>query len=145
MEDIVTIGKAVAARKKRGKRGKAGTVVVNAEALWGMHALRRRRGDRVALAGEPREDDVGHCARGGLFSLMVSEPKTENMCLLPKGMEECQFTVSAGDQTHKQTDRSVYILDGPSPRTGKWTRRSRTVSARRSRTVSAGMEVLTPA
>ena len=29
------------------------------------HALRRRRGDRVALAREPREDDVGHFARGG--------------------------------------------------------------------------------
>ena len=30
---------------------------------------------------------------------MVSEPKTEIMCLLPRGMEECQFTINAAGQT----------------------------------------------
>ena len=45
----------------------------------------------------------------GLFGLMVSGPKTEIMCLLPKVMEECPFTVSAGDQTYKQTDLSFCL------------------------------------
>ena len=36
--------------------------MVAAEAPWG--ALRRRCGHRVAFAGEHRENDVGHCARG---------------------------------------------------------------------------------
>ena len=33
MEDMVMVGKVVAARKKRGKRGKTGIVVVTADAL----------------------------------------------------------------------------------------------------------------
>ncbi|CAB1105143.1 unnamed protein product [Ectocarpus sp. CCAP 1310/34] len=45
----------------------------------------------------------------GLFGLMVSEPKTEIMCMLPKGIEERPFTVSAAGQTYKQTDRFVYL------------------------------------
>ena len=45
----------------------------------------------------------------GLIGLVVSEPKTEITCLLPNGMEECQFTVSAGDHTYKQTDLFVYL------------------------------------
>ncbi|CAB1099768.1 unnamed protein product [Ectocarpus sp. CCAP 1310/34] len=48
----------------------------------------------------------------GLFGLMVSEPKTEIMCMLPKGIEErpfTPFTVSAAGQTYKQTDRFVYL------------------------------------
>ena len=71
-------------------------------------------GSRLSLAwgSEPKRDTGlcrSLCALGGLFGLTVSEPKTEIMCLLPKGMEECQFTVSAGDQTYKQTDRFVYL------------------------------------
>eukprot|EP00752_Nemacystus_decipiens_P004783 g4354.t1 len=83
MEDMVMIGKAVAARKKRGKGEKTGTVMVDAEALWGMLYA----------------DDAG----------IVSEPKTMTMCLLPKGMEECTFTISASGQTYQQTDQFVYL------------------------------------
>ena len=43
--------------KEEGGGGKAGTVVANAQALWGM-LYADDAGDRVALAGEPR-----HCAR----------------------------------------------------------------------------------
>lgn len=45
----------------------------------------------------------------GLFDLMVAEPKTEVMCMLPKGMEEYKFTVSAAGQTYKQKDRFIYL------------------------------------
>ncbi|CAB1098275.1 unnamed protein product [Ectocarpus sp. CCAP 1310/34] len=45
----------------------------------------------------------------GRFGLMVSEPKTEIMCMLPKGIEERPFTVSAAGQTYKQRDRFVYL------------------------------------
>ncbi|CAB1113710.1 unnamed protein product [Ectocarpus sp. CCAP 1310/34] len=45
----------------------------------------------------------------GLFGLMVSEPKTEIMCMLPKGLGERPFAVSAAGQTYKQTDRFVYL------------------------------------
>ncbi|CAB1109306.1 unnamed protein product [Ectocarpus sp. CCAP 1310/34] len=31
------------------------------------------------------------------------------MCMLPKGIEERPFTVSAADQTYKQTDRFVFL------------------------------------
>eukprot|EP00752_Nemacystus_decipiens_P016746 g14984.t1 len=78
MADMVMIGKAVAARKMRGKGGKTGTVMVDTEALWGMLYA----------------DDAG---------IMVT------MCLLPKGMEECPFTISASGQSYQQTDQFVYL------------------------------------
>ena len=101
------IGKAVAARKKRRKGGKTGTVVVDAQALWGMlYADDAGIVSRSPDSLEKMMAVIVHVA--GLFGLMVSEPKME-MCLLPKGTEECQFTVNAGDQTYKQTDRAVYL------------------------------------
>ena len=45
----------------------------------------------------------------GSFGLMVSEPKTEIMCLLPRRMEKCQFTIKAAGQRYKQTDKFVYL------------------------------------
>jgi len=108
MEDMVMIGKAVAARKKRGKGGKTATVVVAAEALWGM--LYADDAGIVSRSPESLEKMMSVIVRvAGLFGLMVSEPKTETMCLLPKGMEERPFTVSAGGQTYQQTDRFVYL------------------------------------
>ena len=108
MEDMVMIGKAVPARKKKGKGGKTGTVVVDAKALWGMlYADDAGIVSRSPESLEKMMTVIVHVA--GLFGLMVSEPKTEIMCLLPKDMKECQFTVSAGDQTYKQTDRFVYL------------------------------------
>ena len=73
------------------------------------HALRRRRGDRVALAGAPREDDVGHCARGG--PVRADGIGAEDGDHVPAAERHggCQFTVSTGDQTYKQTDRFVYL------------------------------------
>lgn len=41
-EDMVMMGKAVAARKKRGEGGKTGTAVMDAEALWGMLSPKTR-------------------------------------------------------------------------------------------------------
>ena len=52
---------AVAARKKRGgKRGPWWPTLRSCRAC-----PRRRRRDRVAFAGDPRGDNVHHCARGG--------------------------------------------------------------------------------
>eukprot|EP00752_Nemacystus_decipiens_P014381 g12791.t1 len=108
MEDMVMIGKAVAARKKRGKRGEDG----------------HRDGRRGGPVGYALRDDAGIVSRSpesldkmmsvivrvaGLFGLLVSEPKTMTMCLLPKGMEECPFTISASGQTYQQTDQLVYL------------------------------------
>lgn len=45
----------------------------------------------------------------GSFGLMVSEPKAEIMCLLPKRVEEGQNAISAADQTYKQTDEFAYF------------------------------------
>eukprot|EP00752_Nemacystus_decipiens_P015555 g13878.t1 len=108
MEDMVMIGRAVAARKKRGKGGKTGTVVVDAEALWAM--LYADDAGVVSRSTESLGKMMSVIVRvAGLFGLMVSEPKTKIMCLLPKGMEECPFAVSAGSQTYQQTDRFVYL------------------------------------
>eukprot|EP00752_Nemacystus_decipiens_P018359 g16470.t1 len=108
MEDMVMIGRAVAARKKRGKGGKTGTVVVDAEALWAM--LYADDAGVVSRSTESVGKMMSVIVRvAGLFGLMVSEPKTKIMCLLPKGMEECPFAVSAGSQTYQQTDRFVYL------------------------------------
>ena len=94
--------------QEEGGGGKAGTVVVTAEALWGM--LYADDAGIVSRSPESLEKMMSVIVRvAGLCGLTVSEPKTEIMCLLPKGMEECQFTtVSADDQTYKQTDRFVY-------------------------------------
>ena len=97
IEDMVVIGKAVAARKRR-KGGKTGTVVVAAEAPWGM--LYADDAGILRRSPESLEKMMSIIVRvANLFGMMVSEPKTETMCLLPKGMEKRPFTVSAGGQT----------------------------------------------
>eukprot|EP00752_Nemacystus_decipiens_P016054 g14351.t2 len=108
MEDMVMIGKALAARKKMGKGGKTGTVIVDAEALWGM--LYADDAGIVSRSPESLEKMMSVIVRvAGLFGLLVSEPKTMTMCLLPKGMEECPFTISASGQTYQKTDQFVYL------------------------------------
>eukprot|EP00752_Nemacystus_decipiens_P001316 g1306.t1 len=93
---------------QRGKGGKTGTVVVDAEALWAM--LYADDAGVVSRSTESLGKMMSVIVRvAGLFGLMVSEPKTKIMCLLPKGMEECPFAVSAGSQTYQQTDRFVYL------------------------------------
>ena len=107
-EDMVMIGKAVAARKKRGKEGKSDMVALNAKALWGM--LYADDAGIVSRSPESLEKMMSVIVRvAGEFGLMVSKPKTEIMCMLSKGMKECPFTVSAGGQAYKQTDRFVYL------------------------------------
>ena len=128
MEDMVMIGKAVAAPKKRGKGGKTGTVVVDAQDLWGMlYADDAGIVSRSPESLEKMMSVIVHVA--GLFGLTtVSEPKTEIMCILPKGMEECRSrSAPEARRTSRRTGSST--LDGPSPRTERWTRRSRAASA----------------
>lgn len=45
----------------------------------------------------------------GRFGLLVSEPRTEIACLLPKGMEEYRFEVNAAGQVCIQTNRQVQV------------------------------------
>ena len=84
------------------------------------YVLRRRRGDHVALAEEPREDFLSVIERAaGLFGLMVSEPKTKIMCLL-KGRWRARLRSAPAT---RGTDGPS--LDGPSTLTGRWTKKSR--------------------
>ncbi|CAB1109459.1 unnamed protein product [Ectocarpus sp. CCAP 1310/34] len=87
--------------------GKKTTVVTDAEALWAM--LYADDATIVSRSPESLEKMMSVIVRvADLLELMVSEPKTEIMCMLPKGIEERPFTVSAAGQTYKQTDRFVY-------------------------------------
>ncbi|CAM9326971.1 unnamed protein product, partial [Pylaiella littoralis] len=45
----------------------------------------------------------------GRFGLLVSEPKTETMCMLAKGMEACSFTIDAAGMVFKQKKDFVYL------------------------------------
>ncbi|CAB1104614.1 unnamed protein product [Ectocarpus sp. CCAP 1310/34] len=104
-EDMFKIGTQVEHTGKKGRwAGKKTTVVTDVEALWTMLYA------DVSRSPESVEKMMSVIARvAGLFGLMVSEPKTEIMCMLPKGIEERPFTVSAAGQTYKQTDRFVYL------------------------------------
>lgn len=72
--------------------------------------------------GRPREDDDDddHRARGWAVwtGLLVSEPKTEIMCMLviATGMKECSFAVNAAGMVLNQKREFVY-LGGRSGRT----------------------------
>ncbi|CAB1105114.1 unnamed protein product [Ectocarpus sp. CCAP 1310/34] len=107
--DMVKIGTQVEYMGKKGRSaGKKTTVVTDAEALWAM--LYADDAAIVSRSPESLEKMMSVIVRvAGLFGLMVSEPKTEIMCMLPKGIEERPFTVSAAGQTYKQTDRFVYL------------------------------------
>ncbi|CAB1116823.1 unnamed protein product [Ectocarpus sp. CCAP 1310/34] len=107
--DMVKIGTQVEYTGKKGRSaGKKTTVVTDAEALWAM--LYADDAAIVSRSPESLEKMMSVIVRvAGLFGLMVSEPKTEIMCMLPKGIEERPFTVSAAGQTYKQTDRFVYL------------------------------------
>eukprot|EP00752_Nemacystus_decipiens_P015067 g13423.t1 len=108
MEDVVMIGKAVAARKKKGKGEKTGTMMAEAKALWGM--LYADHAGIVSRSPESLEKMTSVIVRvAGLFDLLVSAPKTMTMCLVPKGMEECPLTISASGQTYRQSDQFVYL------------------------------------
>eukprot|EP00752_Nemacystus_decipiens_P007608 g6799.t1 len=80
MEDMVMIGKAVAARQRGGRGGKTGTVILDAEALWG-----------VLYA-----DDAGIVSR--------SPESLEKM--MDGGVP---LRISASGQTYQQTDQFVYL------------------------------------
>ncbi|CAB1102284.1 unnamed protein product [Ectocarpus sp. CCAP 1310/34] len=107
--DVVKIGTQVEYTGKKGRSaGKKTTVVTDAEALWAM--LYADDAAIVLRSPESLEKMMSVIVRvAGLFGLMVSEPKTEIMCMLPKGIEERPFTVRAAGQTYKQTDRFVYL------------------------------------
>ncbi|CAB1117856.1 unnamed protein product [Ectocarpus sp. CCAP 1310/34] len=107
--DMVKIGTQVEyTGKKSRSAGKTTTVVTDAEALWAM--LYADDAAIVSRSPESLEKMMSAIVRvAGLFGLLVSEPKTEIMCMLPKGIEERPFTVSAAGQTYKQTDRFVYL------------------------------------
>ncbi|CAB1116625.1 unnamed protein product [Ectocarpus sp. CCAP 1310/34] len=107
--DMVEIGTQVEYKGKKGRSaGKKTTVVTDAEALWAM--LYADDAAIVSRSPESLEKMMSVIVRvAGPFGLMVSEPKTEIMCMLPKGIEEHPFTVSAAGQTYKQTDRFVYL------------------------------------
>ncbi|CAB1107589.1 unnamed protein product [Ectocarpus sp. CCAP 1310/34] len=107
--DMVKIGTQVEYTGKKGRSaGKKTTVVTDAEALWAM--LYADDAAIVSRSPESLEKMMSVIVRvAGLFGLMVSEPKTEIMCMLPKGIEERPFTVSAAGQTYKQTDQFVYL------------------------------------
>ncbi|CAB1098869.1 unnamed protein product [Ectocarpus sp. CCAP 1310/34] len=107
--DMVKIGTQVEYTGKKGRSaGKKTTVVTDAEALWAM--LDADDAAIVSRSPESLEKMMSVVVRmAGLFGLIVSEPKTDIMCMLPKGIEERPFTVSAAGQTYKQTDRFVYL------------------------------------
>ncbi|CAB1107938.1 unnamed protein product [Ectocarpus sp. CCAP 1310/34] len=90
--DMVQIGAQVEYTGKKGRSTwKKTTVVMDAEALWAMSYA-----DDAAIvsrSSESLEKMMSVIVRVvGLFGLMVSEPKTEIMCMLPKGIEERPFT-----------------------------------------------------
>lgn len=106
--DIVQIEKSVATGKKGAKAGKTTTSTTDTAALWGM------------LCAD--DASIVSCSPGSLektlsiivpvarvFGLMVSEPKTDIMCMPPKGMAESTFAVSAAGQTYQQTSSFVYL------------------------------------
>lgn len=92
-----------------GRGGKKTTAVVaDTEYLWSM--LYADDAGIVSHPPERLEKMTSIVVRvASVCGMMVSEPKTAIMCMLPKGMEECPFTVSAAGQTYKQTDRFVYL------------------------------------
>lgn len=81
-------------------------MVLDAEALWGKLHVDDAGIDRIAFT---RERNRPYCAWPACSGLIASEPKTEVTCMLPKGIKECPFTISAGGQTCKRTDRFVYL------------------------------------
>ncbi|CAB1110695.1 unnamed protein product [Ectocarpus sp. CCAP 1310/34] len=107
--DMIKIATRVECTGKRGRSaGKKAMMVTVAEALWDM--LYADDAAIVSLTPESLEKMMSIIVRvAGLFGLMVSEPKTEIMCMLPKGLGERPFAVSAAGQTYKQTDRFVYL------------------------------------
>ncbi|CAB1118453.1 unnamed protein product [Ectocarpus sp. CCAP 1310/34] len=109
LDKEVKIGAQVEYTGTKGRSaGKKTTVVTDAEALRAM--LYADDAAIVSRSPESLEKMMSVIVRvAGLFGLMVSEPKTEIMCMLPKGIEERPFTVSAAGQTYKQTDRFVYL------------------------------------
>ena len=100
-------------RKKRGagvrREATAGESVL-ATPLWGMLYA----DDAGAVSQSPEQLRkmegviVAVCAA---FVLIVSEAKTESMCLRAKGMPESTttFSVEAAAQVYKQTNESVYL------------------------------------
>ncbi|CAB1105935.1 unnamed protein product [Ectocarpus sp. CCAP 1310/34] len=91
--DMVKIGTQVEYMSKKGRSvGKKTTVVTDAEGLWAM--LYADDAAIVSRSPESLEKMMSVIVRvAGLFGLMISEPKTEIMCMLPKGIEECPFTM----------------------------------------------------
>ncbi|CAB1096177.1 unnamed protein product [Ectocarpus sp. CCAP 1310/34] len=80
----------------------------DAEAVWAM--LYADDAAIVSRSPESFEKMMSAIVRvAGLFGLMVSEPKMEIMCMLPNGIGERPFTVSAAGHTYMQTDRFVYL------------------------------------
>eukprot|EP00752_Nemacystus_decipiens_P017313 g15509.t1 len=108
MEDMVMIGKAVAARKMRGKGGKTGTVMVDAEeALWGM--LHADDAGIVVRSPESLEKMVSVIVRvAGLFGCRPVDVGTEDDDHV-LAAERDEGTISVSGQTYQQTDQFVYL------------------------------------
>ncbi|CAB1100678.1 unnamed protein product [Ectocarpus sp. CCAP 1310/34] len=107
--DMVKIGIKVEYTGKKGTSGgKKTTVVTDVETLLAM--LYTDDAAIVSRSPESLDNMMSVMVRvAGLFGLMVSEPKTEIMCILPKGIEERPLMISAAGQTYKQTDQFVYL------------------------------------
>ena len=130
MEDMMMIRKAVAARKKRGKGGNTGTEVVPAEALWGM----RYADDAGIVSRSPESIEkmmsvMVHVV--GLFGLMVPEPEIRRPCACCRKGRRSARSRSAPAARRISERIGSSTSDGPSPRTGRRTRRSSTASAER--------------
>ena len=103
MEDVVKIKSTVTEGK--GKRAKVVEVV---KMLWSM--LYADDAGIVSRSPESLEKMMSIIVNvSGLFGLMVSEAKTEIMCMLEKGVEQRIFKVNAAGQVYKQTDTFVYL------------------------------------
>ena len=106
-EQVMTDMVKIRSKVTEGK-GKNAKVVEAVKSLWGM--LYADDAGIVSRSPGSLEKMMSAIVRvAGLFGLMVSEPKTEIMCMLAKGMDTCPFTVNAAGMVFKQTDKFVYL------------------------------------
>ena len=111
-------------------------MALNAKAQWGM--LYANDAGIVSRSSESLEIMISVIVRvAGQFGLIVSEPKTETMCMLPKGME--------GVSVHGQRWWPGVQADGPVRLPGLDHHRGRDGRQRDFEPYLLSMEVLPPA
>ena len=103
MADMVKVKRMVTEGK-----GKNAKLVEAVKPIWGM--LYADDAGIVSQSPGSLEKMMSIIVRAaGRFGLLVSEPKTEIMCMLAKGMKACSFTVNAAGMVFNQTDKFVYL------------------------------------